>query len=419
MYKEHILENNLTVIHERITHLNSVSFGVWIGVGSRNETYRNNGISHLIEHMLFKGTHRRSAKEIAYEFDSIGGEINAFTGKDCTCFYTKTMDSDLEITIDILSDMTLNPLFYQVHIETEKKVIAEEISMYEDDPEERVHDLLAEEMWGEGPLRYPILGTIESLKGLKRDDLFEHMSNYYIPDNCVISVVGNFEEDHLLFLINKYFASWKPSGFCSLSKEQLSFKPQYLFNKKDTEQTHIGIGFQGLPLREKRMYDLLVLNNIIGGGISSRLFQSVREDKGLAYSVYSFPTAFRDCGMFTITAATNPDTTDEAVECICNEIELLLDKGVSEKEIIRSKNQLKGNYILSLDSISGRMITNGKSKLITGEVNSTEEIVKHIESIRKEDVMELLNCIFRNTSPGIVVIGNKSISPQILDIVKF
>lgn len=192
MYKEIILSNNLTVIYERLNHLKSVSFGVWVGAGSRNETQSQNGISHFIEHMVFKGTEKRSAKDIACEIDKIGGQINAFTSKDCTCFYTKTLDSDLETAVDILSDMLFHSTFDPIHIETEKKVVYEEISMYEDDPEELVHDLLTERIWSDGPLGYPILGTRESLERMTRDSLYDYMSTYYIPDNCLISVVGNF-----------------------------------------------------------------------------------------------------------------------------------------------------------------------------------------------------------------------------------
>lgn len=419
MYKEYILENNLTVIYQRLNHLNSVAFGLWIGVGSRNETRKNNGISHFIEHMVFKGTSRRTAKEIAFEIDKIGGEINAFTGKDCTCFYTKTLDSDLEIAVDILSDMILNPVFNQAHIETEKKVVLEEISMYEDDPEELAHDLLTEQMWSDGPLGYPILGTANSLENITREDLFEHMSYFYVPDNCVISVVGNFDEEMLFNIINKFFSSWKSLGYCRLSKEQPAFKPHYLFNKKDTEQTHICIGFRGLPLGDERMYALMVLNNMIGGGMSSRLFQNIREEKGLVYSIYSFPTSFRDCGMFTVYAATNSDKVNEVIECICNEIRDFMKNGILENELSRSKNQLKGNYILSLDSTSGRMTANGKSKLITGSVKLPEEILKQIENIKKEDILELLEWVFKDATPGVIVLGEESVSSKTLERLNF
>ena len=419
MYKEYILKNNLTVIFEPLNHLKSVSFGVWIGSGARNETRKISGISHFIEHMVFKGTENRTAKDIACEIDRIGGEINAFTGKDCTCFYTKTLYSDLETAVDILSDMLLNPVFNPVHMETEKKVVTEEISMYEDDPEELVHDLLTEEMWNGVPLGYPILGTVESLESISRDDLLEYMSLFYVPDNCVISVVGNFEEEQLIELINKYFGAWKSLGYCSLANEIPLFRAHFIFRKKETEQTHLCIGFRGISLSDERIYALLVLNNIIGGGMSSRLFQNIREDLGLVYSIYSFPTSFRDCGMFTVYAATSPDKANKVIECIGTEINNLITNGITENELLLSKNQLKGNYCLSLDSTSGRMSAIGKSKTITGKVTDPEETLKKIDSIKINDVLELIHWIFKEGETGVVILGEESVSTEALDFLKF
>jgi predicted Zn-dependent peptidase len=419
LHKEYILKNNLTVVFERLNHLKSVAFGVWIGSGSRYETRINNGISHFIEHMVFKGTKTRTAKDIACEIDRIGGEINAFTGKDCTCFYTKTLNSDLEIAVDILSDMVLNPVFNPMHIETEKKVVMEEISMYEDDPEELVHDLLTEEIWDGVPLGYPILGTAESLGSITRDDLIKYMSSFYVPDNCVISVVGNFEEEHLIEVIEKYFGSWKPLGYCSLSNERPLFSSRFLFRKKDIEQTHLCIGFRGLPMGDDRIYALLVLNNIIGGGMSSRLFQNIREEQGLVYSIYTFPTSFRDCGMFTVYAAANPDKVNMVLECIGSELKNLIIHGITESELLRSKNQLKGNYCLSLDSTSGRMTSIGKSKIITGKVKDPEEVLKQIDSIKINDILDIIHWIFKEGETGVVVLGDEPVSADALNYLKF
>lgn len=419
MYKEYILKNNLTVIYERLNYLKSVSLGVWIGAGARYETRSNNGISHFIEHMVFKGTKTRTAKDIACEIDRIGGEINAFTGKDCTCFYTKTLNSDLEIAVDILSDMLLNPVFNPVHIGTEKKVVLEEISMYEDDPEELVNDLLSEEMWNGSPLGYPILGTAESLENITKDDLLNYMSLYYVPDNCVISVVGNFEEEYLIEVIDKYFGTWKPLGYCSISNERPSLATRFLFRKKEIEQTHLSIGFRGLPMEDKRMYALMALNNIIAGGMSSRLFQSIREELGLVYSIYSFPTSFRDCGMFTIYAATNPEKVNKVIECMGTELKNLVLYGITESELLRSKNQLKGNYCLSLDSTSGRMTAIGKSKIITGKVHDPEEVLKEIDSININDVLDVINWVFKEGEKGMVVLGDQPVSADALNNLTF
>ncbi len=418
MYKEIILENNLTVIYERLSHLKSVSFGVWIGAGSRNETLQQNGISHFIEHMVFKGTEKRSAKDIACDIDKIGGQINAFTGKDCTCFYTKTLDSDLETAVDVLSDMLFHSTFDPHHIETEKKVVYEEISMYEDDPEELVHDILTERIWSDGPLGYPILGTRESLEKLTRQSLYNYMSTYYIPDNCLISVVGNFDEDHLLHIIRKYFGDWKPLSYCRISKERPVFKNDFVFREKDTEQTHVCLGFRGLPMTDERVYPLMVLNNIIGGGMSSRLFQSIREEMGLVYSIYSFPTSFRDCGMFTIYAATNPDKAQEVIERIGLDIKDILKNGITEAELVRSKNQLKGSFILGLDSTSGRMSSIGKNKLITGMVRTPDEILRLIDKVSTSSIHELAHWMFDKGDMGAVVLGSLPVDSSSLQAFK-
>lgn len=419
LVKEYILDNNLTVVYECLSHMNSVSFGVWIGVGSRNETRHNNGISHFIEHMLFKGTRSRTAKDIAYAIDKIGGEINAFTAKDCTCFYTKTLDSDLETAVELLSDMILNPEFNQAHIETEKKVVLEEISMYEDDPEEYVHDLLTEEMWSDGPLGYPVLGTAESLNNITRNDLFEHMSYFYIPDNCVISVVGNFNESHLIEIISKYFGNWKSIGYCRLPETKPDVRANFLYQKKDTEQTHICLGLRGLPMSDERIYALMVLNNIIGGGMSSRLFQKLREDCGLVYSVYSYPTMFRDCGMFTIYAAAKPEKAEEVIRITGLELKNLVEKGISDNELMISKNQFKGNYILSLDNTAGRMSIYGKSKIITGIVNTPDTVLKKIDNVSKNNITDLLRWIFTEGKSGAVILGESPVSADTLEFLKF
>ena len=412
MFKECILDNNLTVVYERLSHLKSVAFGVWIGTGSRYETLGQNGISHFIEHMVFKGTQKRSARDIACDIDEVGGQINAFTGKDCTCFYTKTLDSDLEIAANVLSDMLLHSVFDPVHIETEKKVVMEEINMYEDDPEELVHDLMTGEIWSEGPLGYPILGTEESLHNITRESITEYMSRFYTPDNCIIAVVGNFEEANLLDTINKYFGSWKPLHYSPVSAERPVFKKNFLYKEKDTEQTHLCFGFNGLPLADGRVYPLMILNNIIGGGISSRLFQSIREEAGLVYSIYSFPSCFRDCGMFTIYAAASHDNCRRVIEQVDAELRSILKKGITQEEFLRSKKQLKGNFILGLDSTASRMNAIGKSKLITGYVHTPNQVLKQIEDAKAEDVMELAAWMFTGDNAAITILGNTKIDPD-------
>jgi len=410
LFNEIHLDNNLTIVYNRLSHLKSVSLGVWIGSGSRNETADNNGISHFIEHMVFKGTKNRTSKDIASEIDNIGGQINAFTSKDCTCFYTSTLDSDIDIAVDVLSDMLFNSLFDVEHIEKEKLVVFEEISMYEDDPEELVNDLLTEGVWSDGPLGYPILGTRKSVANITRETIFEYMADHYIPDNCVISVVGNFEKEYLIDLLQGKFGSWKPRNYCRFFPEQPKFKSHYIYKEKGTEQTHLCLGFRGFPMKDRRNYALMILNNIIGGSISSRLFQKIREESGLAYSVYSFPSTFRDCGMFTIYAATNPASAQKVISEICREIEKFLKHGISEAEFIRSKNQLKGNYIIGLDSTTAQMVSMGKSKVITGVVKTAADILNDIESVTPDEIMETARWVFDGRYMGIAVLGGTPLS---------
>lgn len=419
LLKEYIFDNNLTLVYERLEHIRSVSLGIWIGTGSRYETSKNNGVSHFIEHMLFKGTQRRTAKEIAGDIDKIGGQINAFTGKDCTCYYASTLDTDIEIAADVLSDMLFNSVYNQGHIENERKVILEEIKMYEDDPEELVNDILTEEIWNGCSLGYPILGTRKSLKNITRDMMLSYVEDYYVPDNCVISVVGSFDENNLIETIGKYFGSWKPLNYCRFSYDRPAFRSKFIYKKKDIEQTHLCIGFNGLSLSDKGLYPLLILNNIIGSSMSSKLFQSIREDLGLAYSIYSFPTMFRDCGMFTIYAATNHGKALHAIEKIGQEIGSLLKDGITDEEFVRSKNQLKGNYILGLENTVARMSTIGKSKIITGVVKTPKDVLIEIDNAKKEDVIDVAVRVFNSKYKGLAVIGKAPVNESCLDYLNF
>lgn len=413
LHKEIKLDNNLTVIYERLPHVRSVSFGVWIGAGSRNETPEINGISHFIEHMVFKGTENRTAKQIACEFDGIGGQINAFTSKDCTCFYTKTLDSDLELAVEILSDMLFHSVFERTALTTERKVIFEEINMYEDEPEEMVHDILDEAAWDGSTLGYPILGTRSSLNKINKKTIKQYMAQHYVPDNCVISVVGNFDEDKLLAAVRTYFGAWKTATPYEKQETNPAFRPGMTYRNKTTEQTHLAIGYEGVSMGDERTFDLLILNNILGGSMSSRLFQNIREERGLVYSIYTYPTSFHDVGLFSIYAATNPDKVDEVIGLIHDEIARLLDDGIGEAELNRSKNQLKGSYMLSLDSINGRMTALGKAKLITGTIKTPEEILASIDKVSQDSIMALAKAMFVPGRASMAILGQNDISPSV------
>jgi predicted Zn-dependent peptidase len=412
LHKEIKLDNNLTVIYERLPHVRSVSFGVWVGAGSRNETPEINGISHFIEHMVFKGTEKRTAKQIACEFDGIGGQINAFTSKDCTCFYTKTLDSDLELAIEILSDMLFHSLFERNALTTERKVIFEEINMYEDEPEEMVHDILDEAAWNGSPLGYSILGTHSSLNRINKKAIQQYMAQHYVPENCVISVVGNFEEEKLLAATQAHFGAWKATSPYQKSETRPAFQPGITYRSKTTEQTHICIGYEGVSMGDEKTFDMMILNNILGGSMSSRLFQNIREERGLVYSIYTYPTAFHDVGLFSIYAATNPDKADVVIGLIHEELVRLLADGIGETELNRSKNQLKGSYMLSLDSITGRMTALGKSKLVTGAIKTPEEILSSIDKVNHDSVMTLATAIVSGGA-SLAILGQSDISPSV------
>ncbi|MGE5612766.1 MAG: M16 family metallopeptidase, partial [Bacillota bacterium] len=354
MYNKFTLGNGIRIVCERIPHVRSVSLGVWVKAGVRCESRQNNGISHFIEHMLFKGTKNRSAAEIAGSIDNIGGQLNAFTGKECTCYHARVLDEHIEIAIDVLSDMLHNSLFAEKDISLEKKVIIEEISMYEDNPEELVHDILTESVWAGCSIGYPILGTRKSIRKINKDKVLNYFHEKYVPCNTVISVAGNFDEIKLKELLEKYFGQ-KPQGQDTEQEpdsmpepEQVDFKPVTSVKEKETEQVHLCIGFEGVKNGDDDIYTLLAINNILGGSMSSRLFQKIREKKGLVYSIYSYPTAYNDAGLFTIYAGMKPENLGIVLKLIQDEIRLLNKRGITSQELEKSKEQLKGSYVLGL-----------------------------------------------------------------------
>ena len=406
MYKKFTLGNGVRVVCEHIPFVRSVSLGIWVRTGSRDESMKNNGISHFIEHMLFKGTGKRSAADIAETIDNIGGQLNAFTGKECTCFYAKILDEHLDIAVEVLSDMLFNSLYSKKDVTVEKKVILEEIGMYEDAPDELVHDILSEAVWEGSATGYPILGTRKSLRGINREHIRNYIIERYTPENTVISVAGNYEKEKLIEMLEKYFGSWKAEKKAEINIETVEFKPGLCIKEKDTEQVHICIGFEGIENGNDCLYPLLAVNNIFGGGMSSRLFQKIREKKGLVYSIYSYPTAYNDVGLFTIYAGMKPEQLNEVVSLIYDEVRLLLKKGISAQELEKTKEQLKGNYILGMESTSSRMNSIGKSELMLGYINTPEEIMGKIEAIDMDGVDEIIKNIFNLGKKGISIVGS-------------
>lgn len=407
MYKKYTLDNGIRVVMEDISYVNSVSIGVWVDNGSIKEDKHINGISHFIEHMLFKGTSNRTAKQIAEAIDNIGGQINAFTSKEYTCFYAKVIDSHLPIAIDVLADMINNSLFSEEDIEKEKSVVVEEINMYEDSPEDVVYDLLAETMFENTSLSLPILGTVDTLNSITREKLIDYFNNNYTVENLVISIAGNIKVDETLELLEKKFAILKHNSDKNNNiADNIKFTQKVRGKYKKTEQLNFCIGMEGIPCGNDDIYSLLILNNIFGGSMSSRLFQKIREEKGLVYSVYSHPSSYKNIGTFTIYAGLNPKQIYNVVNIIKNDIEELKLNLITIDELEKSKEQLKGNYILGLESTSSRMAEIGKSELILGKMYSPKEILGKIDKVTLENVKETIDKIFNYNKFNIAYVGN-------------
>ncbi|WP_315905710.1 pitrilysin family protein [Priestia koreensis] len=394
MINRYTCKNGVRIVLENIPTVRSVAIGVWIGTGSRNEDPTINGVSHFLEHMFFKGTKTRSARDIAESFDRIGGQVNAFTSKEYTCYYAKVLDEHADQALDTLADMFFNSTFDEEELKREKNVVYEEIKMYEDAPDDIVHDLLSKASFGNHPLGYPILGTEATLDTFNGDSMRDYMSKTYIPENVVISVAGNID-DSFVQEIEKYFGE-----YTSQHKPQQAEKPTFftekLARKKDTEQAHLCLGFEGLAIGSKDVYSLIVLNNVLGGSMSSRLFQDVREQRGLAYSVFSYHSSYRDNGLVTIYGGTGSNQLDVLYDTIQDTLNELKDKGITDKELNNSKEQLKGNLMLSLESTNSRMSRNGKNELMLGEHRSLDEIIQLVSDVTKPSVDELARRIFKD-----------------------
>lgn len=405
MYKRYILDSKIRVITEHIPYVNSISIGLWIGSGSRYENIANNGVSHFIEHIMFKGTKNRTAKQIAAEIEELGGQINAFTGKEATCFYVKMLDEHFDVGIDVLSDMLLNPKFAEQDIEKEKSVIQEEINMYEDSPEDLVSDILSIATWGNDSLSYPILGTNKTIKELDKEKIISYFNKTYVPENIVISITGNFDEDKLISKLNSTFGTLKNNNKFDFSLSYPSINKDIIVKNKDIEQIHIALTLNGIELGNDKLYTLLAINNYFGAGTSSRLFQRLREEEGYVYTIYSFPSAYKNKGIFNIYFALNEQYINNAMELVLSEIKTMLKNKMSKDNIVKAKEQLKGNYILGLESTSSRMFSMGKSELMLGKVFEPKEILNKIDKISIDDVNEVIDIVFKESILSAAAVG--------------
>ena len=386
MIEQFTLPNGLRVLCEQLPHLRSVSMGVWVKAGSILEREHENGLSHLIEHMAFKGTGRRSAKQIAQEMDAVGGYLNAATSKLCTCYYAKVIDENLPLAADILSDIVRFPAIDPKELDKERNVVLEEISMTDDSPEDVAYDLIASAMFGKQPLGQTILGPRELIAGYTREDILAFRARHYSPMNTCVAIAGNFDLNQVKELMAQRFGDWTGGTGEIFPVNAVNQNPQTLTADKDTEQAHICLGYRGKPLGDADAYPMAVFNSILGGGMSSRLFQRIREESAMAYSVYSAPSAYPHCGDFTIYAAVSPRNVKTVLAQIDEETSRLVRDGATQEEFSMAKAQLKGGFILGQESAYNRMNSMGSNMALMNRVITTDETIRRIEAVTPEDV---------------------------------
>lgn len=410
LLKNSILHNGIQLLTEEIPYANSVSIGFWIKVGSRHESENTQGITHFIEHLLFKGTEKRTTKQIAEELEMVGGSLNAFTSKEYTCIYARVLKEDIDLATDLLIDMIFNSCFKNGDIDKEKNVICEEILMYEDTPDEIIHDIFIQKTWHGHSLSRAILGSRETVSSLRRQDIVDYYNKHFTPENIIISAAGNFKQQELEEKLNgllpiknnsvgKHFAILKPE-----------FKPVKYTKIKDTEQMHICLGTKGLHQDSEQLYPLMIFNNLLGGGISSRLFQSVREELALAYSIYSYLSVFSDGGLFVIYAGTSPKNSGRIIEEIYRQIKCLDNNGLNQIEIENSKCQLRGNILLNMESVSYRMSRLGRNMLTHNRIIDAQEVINDIMKVTMDDLYSLRNRLLDFSNYSLITLGPHNIN---------
>ena len=404
--RREVLPNGLTVITEEMKHIRSVSIGIWIKTGSRDEDLEWNGISHFVEHMVFKGTQHRSAEEIARQVDSIGGNIDAFTAKECVSFSMKVLDEHLPIALDVLSDLVLNPTFDGQDIGRERGVILEEIKMDEDNPDYLVHEIFTQNFWKDHPLGRPILGTRETVRRFERQPVIDFYSERFSPGNVIITAAGYLNHDHFVELVGKRFARMKPrsNGFHSSAPKIV---PKIILrNKKALEQVQICVGVPSYPITHEKRHTSYILNTLLGGGMSSRLFQNIRERQGLAYAIYSDLNPYRDTGCLSVYAGTSRESAVKVVQSVVSEFRKLKSEPVPEDELRRSKDQLKGSLMLSLESSTARMSNLARQEMYFDRFYGLDELIEKIEAVTAGELQLLANQFFQTENVAVTVLGN-------------
>lgn len=405
-YRKTVLDNGLRVVSESISHVRSVSIGVWTNVGSRDEDQFQNGISHFLEHMVFKGTKKRSVRDIAQSLESIGGYLNAFTTKEQTCFYARVLDEHVEKAMDVVADIILNATFKKEELEKEKLVVIEELKNVEDDPEDIIHDYFEKALFPHHSLGYPIIGTESNLRRFRRDDLRHHVLQYYHPSQMVIAAAGNVDHDQLVTLAARYFRTLKltPTSQKRIAGPRRSPRRTFEEIERPINQAHVCLGTIAYGMRHRDRYPLIVLNALLGEGMSSRLYQTVRERHGLAYAVYSYVTLLSDTGVFGTYLGTHKKNIENAISLVHSELDKLKQKPVSGAELARTKAQIKGTLMLGLENMSSRMIRLGSGELYLDTYTSLDSILKQIEAVTPEAIQRVAKNVFHEAVFSTVII---------------
>ncbi|HUB01587.1 MAG TPA: pitrilysin family protein [Terriglobales bacterium] len=406
--RRQVLPNGLTVITEQMSHIRSVSIGIWLKTGSRDEDSEWNGISHFIEHMVFKGTETRSAEAIARQVDSIGGNMDAFTAKECICFNIKVLDEHLPVAMDVLSDLVLHPVFDMQDIARERGVILEEIKMDQDNPDYLVHEIFTQSFWKDHALGLPILGTRETVKKFERPVVSRFYGHHFAPGNLVICAAGHLNHERFVELAGKYFDHVKPRKNGLTSPPPVTSFRINLRNKKSLEQVQICIGVPSHPVAHEKRYASYILNTLLGGGMSSRLFQNIRERQGLAYSIYSDLNPYRDTGSMCVFAGTSRESAVKVVESVVAEFRNLKTTPVPEEELRRSKDQLKGSLMLSLESSTARMSNLARQEMYYDRFYGLDELIERIEAVSAADIQQTAGEFFRTEQIAVTILGNLS-----------
>ena len=404
MYQKTTLDNGLRIVSESIPYMSSVSIGIFVGTGSRSENLPEQGVSHFIEHLMFKGTKKRSARDIAEEVDDIGGQLNAATDRENTCYYIKVLPEHLDLGLDILSDMLLYSQFPDSELEKERQVILEEISLYEDSPDELIHDLHMNALWPGHALGRNILGTRETIGALSRQMILDYTMRHYMPDNIVVAAAGKLTHDELVKTVRRYWEQVRGTA-PRLSDSTPLFAAGRHLQEKEIEQIHICLGTPGVAHEDPRFYASHVFNTILGGGVSSRLFQHIREERGLAYSVCSYPSSFRDTGLVTIYTGVSPENCRAVMEIIYEILDDIRSRGVRPAELQRAKEQLKAGLLFSLESSSSRMSRLGRAEISAREYLSPEQIVAKVDEVTLKHLFDFAQPLFKQETTCLTALG--------------